>query len=380
MHAEQALTHQDLASGTGVSVTTIKSYRRKFPGFIPVAGFGKPIRFRPEALAACRFIRERFELGSGVREVRGALEEAGFAQDRKSIPPPDPGAGLADGRMEEFLRSAGEMMRSVALLAEAQRNTDERLARLEEGLARLATMEAENKALLARLGPLAGSFADAGDVSPREDAEAASAPAPEEPAAPRLRAKKIVNVRAADGRVDSYALEDEDGARRSMSEPPSSPPPAAASEPPSSSPSPASGGEPTEPAVAEPAVSRSAVSRSADPPPPDLLDRPAAIRSEEGEYLGLPGKLTLRELAAFLLDRGLAQGNMDAAWTRDGNGWRYHLHYADGRARALTFMSQTTPTGVKLALLTRLVLDGIEASPEKRLDYFRRIKDLKQRS
>jgi hypothetical protein len=265
--------------------------------------------------------------------------------------------------MEEFLRSAGEMMRSVAQLAEAQRNTDERLARLEEGLARLATMEAENKALLARLGPLAGSFAEAGDVSPREDAEAASAPAPEEPAAPRLRAKKIVNVRAADGRVDSYALEDEDGARRSMSEPPSSPPPVAP------------GGEPPEPAAPEPAVSR-----SVDPPPPDLLDRPAAIRSEEGEYLGLPGKLTLRELAAFLLDQGLAQGNMDAAWTRDGNGWRYHLHYADGRARALTFMSQTTPTGVKLALLTRLVLDGVEASPEKRLDYFRRIKDLKQRS
>ena len=49
--SEKTFTHKALADLLGVSETTVKSYRRKFPGCIPVASQGKPIRFPAEAAA-----------------------------------------------------------------------------------------------------------------------------------------------------------------------------------------------------------------------------------------------------------------------------------------------------------------------------------------
>lgn len=69
----KALTHKDLSRQLGVSETTVKSYRRKFPGCIPVANQGKPIRFAVEALAVCKRIRDLFELGMSIPEVRARL-------------------------------------------------------------------------------------------------------------------------------------------------------------------------------------------------------------------------------------------------------------------------------------------------------------------
>ena len=51
-------THKDLANLCSVSETTIKSYRRKFPGFIPVLTRGKPIRFKKDAGDVCLKIRD----------------------------------------------------------------------------------------------------------------------------------------------------------------------------------------------------------------------------------------------------------------------------------------------------------------------------------
>lgn len=70
---ENTYTHKALARQLKVSETTIKSYRRKFPGCIPVASRGKPIRFSSDALAVCRRIRDMFEKGMSVEEVRSAL-------------------------------------------------------------------------------------------------------------------------------------------------------------------------------------------------------------------------------------------------------------------------------------------------------------------
>lgn len=67
------LTHKDLSRLLGVSETTVKSYRRKFPGCVPVANEGKPIRFTPEAAKVCKRIRDFFELGMAVTEIRHRL-------------------------------------------------------------------------------------------------------------------------------------------------------------------------------------------------------------------------------------------------------------------------------------------------------------------
>lgn len=69
------LTHKDLSKLLGVSETTVKSYRRKFPGCVPVANAGKPIRFTPEAADVCKRIRDLFELGMAVSEIRHRLSE-----------------------------------------------------------------------------------------------------------------------------------------------------------------------------------------------------------------------------------------------------------------------------------------------------------------
>lgn len=73
---EKTFTHKDLATLLGVSETTIKSYRRKFPNCIPVANQGKPIRFTADAGNICLRIRDLFELGMSVTEVRCRLAAA----------------------------------------------------------------------------------------------------------------------------------------------------------------------------------------------------------------------------------------------------------------------------------------------------------------
>lgn len=316
---EQAhdLTHDDLANETGVSVTTIKSYRRKFPGFIPVLGFGKPIKFAPDALRVCLAIRDCFGQGLSVRETRKKLEEAGFAPDPGSVPPPSPqqdAAGFSTERMDEFLRAAGIMMQSVSKLAQAQKNTDQRLEKLERLMTELAATEAENRQVLARLGatePAARRFGS----------EA------------RPAARRVVKVRSSQGTVQSYTLGD---AELSPDTPP-------------------------------------------ETPPDTLLDVPVALQKESGEFLGLPGRLTLRSLAEKLPEQGAPPGGVLPSWHREGAAWRFEVTSLDsamgGKVCGLYFEPRTSPAGVRLAVMTRLLLNGQEASAAQRMKYFRQIKD-----
>jgi hypothetical protein len=69
-----SLTHKDLADLLGVSETTIKSYRRKFPGCFPVASRGKPIRFKSGSKDIALRIRDAFSAGMSVEELGVKLE------------------------------------------------------------------------------------------------------------------------------------------------------------------------------------------------------------------------------------------------------------------------------------------------------------------
>ena len=95
----KALTHKDLARHLGVSETTIKSYRRKFPGCIPVANHGKPIRFNSEALAVCKRIRDLFDLGMSISEVHARLA-AEFPWVNLTDSPPAEPAGACPSSAE----------------------------------------------------------------------------------------------------------------------------------------------------------------------------------------------------------------------------------------------------------------------------------------
>ena len=146
---ENTYTHKALARQLKVSETTIKSYRRKFPGCIPVASRGKPIRFSADALAVCRRIRDMFEKGMSVEEVRSRLalefswiedSPRGFDEDGAAEPqlvgPPE--AGDRDGAgvvlPPGFANAISGLAKSVVTLTRQQAEILSRLCSLEGSL------------------------------------------------------------------------------------------------------------------------------------------------------------------------------------------------------------------------------------------------------
>ncbi|MEW5774793.1 MAG: helix-turn-helix domain-containing protein [Thermodesulfobacteriota bacterium] len=126
--SDDSLTHADLSRALGVSVTTIKSYRRKFPGFIPAITAGKPLRFPPLAAQVCVAIRDGFAQGLSAQEIRRLLTNSFprlYSNRRLSIsealPAPD----------QDLAQTLDGLTQTLALLAQ----------RLDSALARLDRLE-----------------------------------------------------------------------------------------------------------------------------------------------------------------------------------------------------------------------------------------------
>lgn len=130
----QTVTHKDLARKLKVSETTIKSYRRKFSDCIPVASQGKPIRFLPEAVAVCTRIRDLFDLGMSVEEVRGRLAQEFPWISLVAKEEPEQSAGV-HGLPQEFTIALSNLAKSMVNLSQQQNSIIERMDRLETSLA-----------------------------------------------------------------------------------------------------------------------------------------------------------------------------------------------------------------------------------------------------
>jgi len=134
--ADDSLTHKDLAQALGVSETTIKSYRRKFPGCLPVVSRGKPLRFDPKAMEVCRAIREGFRTGLPVEDLRRRLAEAyAWCAPRSAAS----GSGtVRAGRAESGSDAGGavlaELVAAVRDLVATQQGVSKRLEALETRL------------------------------------------------------------------------------------------------------------------------------------------------------------------------------------------------------------------------------------------------------
>lgn len=351
---DKTLTHKDLGDALGVSVTTVKSYRRKFPGYIPVAGYGKPIRFQLRALDVCRKIRECFEQGLSVAETEKRLKQAGFRSEggRRETAPEVPSAanmaGVSPEYLDKFFKTAGQMMQGMAQLATAQARSEQRLSSLEKALRGLLDAAAGNQALLGELAAGARSehFDEGSHAAPRPEAEPeAPHAAPEAiveraadaPQEHRVRAKKIVNVRGKDG-VDSYSLEN--------------------------------GSTPEEQAplpTGEDGVEQ---------PSEEFLAMPVAIRSERGDFLGLPGRLSLKDFTDFLAHSQRASGPVLSTWNGVGTTWTLSLRSTGSKRLELGFAKHTTNRGMELAVLLHLNQGGVVADRDELLEFFREMKDL----
>ncbi|MCC8193612.1 MAG: helix-turn-helix domain-containing protein [Deltaproteobacteria bacterium] len=134
----QTYTHKDLARKLKVSETTIKSYRRKFPDCIPVGSQGKPIRFLPEAVAVCTRIRDLFDLGMSVEEVRGRLSQEfpWISLVAKDEPQPPQGSGAMP---QEFTIALSNLAKSMVTLLQQQSGIVDRMEKLETTLGELNT-------------------------------------------------------------------------------------------------------------------------------------------------------------------------------------------------------------------------------------------------
>ncbi len=135
----QTYTHKDLARKLKVSETTIKSYRRKFPECIPVASHGKPIRFLAEAVAVCTRIRDLFDMGMSIEEVRGRLSQEfpwiSLVADEKSQQPQNSGV-----MPQEFTTALSNLAKSMVTLLQQQNTIIERMGTLETALEEARTL------------------------------------------------------------------------------------------------------------------------------------------------------------------------------------------------------------------------------------------------
>ena len=140
--SESTYTHKDLATRLGVSETTIKSYRRKFPGCIPVANQGKPIRFTAKALAVAKRIRDLFETGMSVNEVRVRLAgEFEWISEQN----PESGEQKQEARKPEKNDLAPELTLGVSNMAKS-----------------MVAMTQQQKAIIARMQGIESMLEDLG--------------------------------------------------------------------------------------------------------------------------------------------------------------------------------------------------------------------------
>ncbi|BBD09420.1 MerR family transcriptional regulator [Desulfovibrio ferrophilus] len=318
-------TYKDLASALGVSVPTIKSWRRKFPASLPLLSRGKPLRFAPEALEACRIIRDGYSKGLSSAEIRELLEETLPWTGRSA-------AQLPTGADSETLT---ELTRSVHELLQTQRRTADRLERLEQRLGQqLGQMHGhpklleELRALKRQNGQTASNPAEQPfpDTLREQTAQPSKAtaetnqksdtPPSIELQKPSLeRPQRVVRIRTRSGEYERYALQP-------------------------LGPEPKPGARPV--------------------PAEDFLELPVVTQNAQGEYLGVPG-LTVGMLAARLGPGG--------DWIQRGGLWLLTVQTLP--AQTLTLTPTVTPRGNNVAALTRLATPTTELGDEARIAFLR---------
>lgn len=317
-------THKDLAEMLDVSETTIKNYRRKFPEFLVPMNRGKPIRFKPETSEICIFIRNGFNEGRSVEEVRAGLYEA-F---------PEFGAGgegpLLSGR--EVGRMLTKLTVGMEELLNEQRALAERISLLESSPN--ASGEAAGSAPGIDFAPVLNEIASLKKLF--EKAAPAPAASQDQP-----EPSRVIVVRSENGDETRYPFEK--GAR-------------------------AESAREEDPHDKEDPHDDEGIIPNHDIPAAKMLALPLVIRSEEGEFLGVAGRtrgrFSLTDFLELMERQSPDAGPMRAEWTKSGKDWLLNLTWGDTTAMAahsLTLSEMTTPKGNSVVLLDSLRIDGKDA-------------------
>ena len=416
----QSYTHRDLSQALGVSETTIKSYRAKFPSFLPVAREGKPVRLHPEALDVCRRIRDLFADGLSILQTTQALqlEFKEYPRNRRLSTVATPTAPAAAGAAMAPDESA--LGQRIEALTQAQNQARGRMELLELEVRNLATMEAASKALIAELlaelraaraslpppldaahlagttsgpatgqppaqpSPQASHFAQA---SQQAEAAVHLAAHPSLPTPPPTSAAQQVETKGLFAETTATSAPD---AHAHATPAPAEGIGAAASRPVNGAASGlASGAGPTVLTARKIVtlhgpggpVATYALGREPKPEPPfpDLpapaaafLDLPAVIRSDRGDFLGLPGGQSVRRLVEVLTPEGATP----PAWFQESpESWTCAIPLGRAQNRELLFERTTTPRGNLVGLIRRMRINETEATPTQLQEIFRQLRD-----
>lgn len=333
MADDRGVTHQELARAAGVSVTTVKGYRDKFPGCFPVLREGKPLRFAAQSLDACAAIRQGFADGLSVEQLRERLRLR-FPWSWRHPLPEKPVISA------DMQRTVQDLARTVVRLTQAQAEATQRLERLEQALGETLATQGGAQAR--------GPEVAAGELRAREEAlrrdvredlarQGAALAALEGQVRALERAprpaggegERLVRIRSASGAAERYAL------RRLPPE-----------------------DEAPGPGVVGSGRGAAPAQDSAPAPGATVLGLPLTVRSGKGEFLGVAGPgghLTVRGFAA-LVARSLGLAPEAVAWSGGPGGWRLDL--GTNPAHSLDFSETTTPRGNHVALVQGMRIDG----------------------
>ncbi len=362
---DDSLTHKDLSTLTGVSETTIKSYRRKFAGFIPLRSHGKPLRFAPESADVCMRIRQCFEQDLSVAEILALLKEEfphlGAKKNGRSAKGPQSSSDREpptrqDSVPEAVLHSlstAWQEQRTLfetlidkcSTLAEAQQETNLRLLKLQESFADFLSLFLAREDLIGRglddLGSHLENHLEHSDSALLALAQEMGSGLEElRNAMPLPLEEKSVLVRNSYGDATRYVFQ-----------------------------RPAERNERTERAGTSASAENKDASASGTEPTPSVafLDAPLVIRSGGGDYLGIAGRsegaFSLNDLFALFWKSFQPPQHFNLSWESVAGGWILRAEQTQvirPMLYVLHLEASTTPKGNAVVVLHHLERNGRE--------------------
>lgn len=347
---DDVLTHAEIAESLGVSVSTVKNYRSKFPECLPIARTGKPLGLAPQCLAVCRAIREGFGEGLSVEQVRQRLYEQ-FPSCREKGRAP--GIRRVRGTGADVL---GGIERSLTQLESAQSAVMERVASLEQRI----------DAILGRAQALGGVGVGGAD-SPemleelarlREDVSALRSGC-RDGEAPGAR---VVTIRGKNGRAERWSV----GRVDAKEQPPRQTAPQ--DEPP--------GPQREAPrAPQEQEASPQGGASAAATLDTDVAALPLVVRSATGDFLGMSLGSGAAVTPAVLERAVTAEQGRASAWRQaEENTWAGTLG-SGAQTHEVRIAVVTTPRGNRVAHLERLRLGGRDMDAAFLREFLRRLRD-----
>ena len=357
--SDATYTHKDLSSLLGVSETTVKSYRRKFPGCIPVANKGKPIRFTDEALAVATRIRDLFETGMSVDEVRSrpAAEFSFISQEAPQDEDAAEGAhrpGKGGDVTPELSLGVSNMAKSMVAMTQQQKAILSRMQGIESMLedlgllgdpaqsqraekakerqefieSRLDTLDSSTRELAQTVQNLAGQLGRFLGKREKAAEEWAGGGSQAISDAARLAAQAIAASQATTSPGQSAAGQQERAGAQVI---------------------PLRPDKKTEPQRPQSNLvpGQAAVPEGPSEPPRQFFGMPLVARTEQGQYISAGGKtrgrFSLNDLKAMLIYGFTPPNHFTLRWERHGQGWWLYLEQ-ENSDRAIHLLLMEIPT------------------------------------